>query len=347
MLYNRNNWSYEIKDDIVEIDIGKCIIDSNFSYLTDKLWDIRLLGRHNKKACLLYYFIIGRTPKKGYVIDHINQNPLDNTESNLREITYQQNSHNKRGYKNKSSNFKGVFWNKINKKWQTNITINKKSTYIGSFDKEEEAALAYDEFARKIQGEFAYLNFDKKNIERIEKKCYFNTDNTILIDFGKLIVDKKNLEKILSIYWRVNITVSIDKKWKRIHECVLLKKDKTNVIDHIDGNNLNNKIDNLRECKQKYNLCNKKAYHRTTESIYKGVYKNYNKWCCSITIDKKIIYLGTFKNQMIAAKIYDVFAKYYYKEYARLNFPNDETINITPEEYLNNKTISSNYRNIV
>ena len=42
-----------------------------------------------------------------------------------------------------SSNFKGVYWDKVRGKWRSRIRINKKNKYLGSFHSEEEAAEAY------------------------------------------------------------------------------------------------------------------------------------------------------------------------------------------------------------
>lgn len=45
---------------------------------------------------------------------------------------------------NSSSRFFGVYYNKKRKKWVTQITINKKTIFLGYFKKEEDAAKTYD-----------------------------------------------------------------------------------------------------------------------------------------------------------------------------------------------------------
>ena len=94
-------------------------------------------------------------------IDHINGNPLDNRKENLRLVTPQQNTMNKRSYKNSTSKYKGVYWDKKYNKWRTRITIDNKKKHIGYYQDEREAALAYDKEAKKLFGEYAHLNFPK------------------------------------------------------------------------------------------------------------------------------------------------------------------------------------------
>jgi hypothetical protein len=96
----------------------------------------------------------------GMIVDHINHNGLDNRKSNLRIVTREQNLWNSR--KNIScgtSKYKGVTYFKRDNRWRAYITYKKKRTFIGSFLDEDTAAKAYDEKAKQLFGEFAYLNF--------------------------------------------------------------------------------------------------------------------------------------------------------------------------------------------
>ncbi len=97
----------------------------------------------------------------GLVVDHIDGNSLNNRKTNLRICTQAQNIHNSRPRRNRSSKYKGVFWNKVNKKWSVSIRKGDKRIYLGGFDDEIEAALAYDRKAEELFGEFAYLNMPK------------------------------------------------------------------------------------------------------------------------------------------------------------------------------------------
>ena len=83
-----------------------------------------------------------------------NGNALDNRRANLRSCTHQDNVQNRRPWKQKSSRHLGVHWRKDAKKWTAAI----KGRHLGYFDKEEDAALAYNEAARNEYGPFARSN---------------------------------------------------------------------------------------------------------------------------------------------------------------------------------------------
>ena len=98
--------------------------------------------------------------KRGFVIDHINGNKLDNRISNLRFATRGQNAQNakNRVKKTGTSLFRGVVWRQPRQKWEAYITYEKKRYGLGGYKEEAEAALAYNEYAIKFYGEHAMLN---------------------------------------------------------------------------------------------------------------------------------------------------------------------------------------------
>jgi len=90
--------------------------------------------------------------------DHINGNKLDNRKSNLRKATRSQNMANRKPNSKGTSEYKGVYKNKSHT-WTASIWKDNHKTHIGSFMSEEDAAKAYDFYAKAYFGEFAKFNF--------------------------------------------------------------------------------------------------------------------------------------------------------------------------------------------
>lgn len=80
---------------------------------------------------------------------------------------------------------------------------------------------------------------------------------------------------------------------------------KSEIIDHINMNKLDNRKCNLRIADKKINSINRRLQPNNT-TRYKGVYydRRYNTWNCRVTVDGKTIHLGTYntKNEAIAAR---------------------------------------------
>lgn len=126
----------------------------------------------NRRVYFMHCQIMGVIHGDKRNIDHIDGNGLNNQRSNLRFCTQQENTRNRRGKRGCSSRFKGVLLYRSNhwppkgiKKWRAVIETgpSRKQISLGIFDREEEAARAYDAAAKKFFGEFARLNFPDKD----------------------------------------------------------------------------------------------------------------------------------------------------------------------------------------
>lgn len=93
------------------------------------------------------------------------------------------------------------------------------------------------------------------------------------------------------------------------------------LIDHIDLNPANNKVENLRKATNSTNQANTLKKTNLT-SKYKGVSwsKQSKKWKAGIYINKKQKHLGFFDKEEDAGKAYDYAARQVFGQYAKLNF---------------------------
>jgi len=88
------------------------------------------------------------------IIDHVNGVKDDNSISNLRSCTQQQNTFNRGARKDNTSGFKGVSFNKMAKKFHARIVINGKNKHLGLFNTAKEASEVYEAKAKELFGEY-------------------------------------------------------------------------------------------------------------------------------------------------------------------------------------------------
>jgi len=94
-------------------------------------------------------------PKQGFIVDHIDGNPLNNQRGNLRVCTQAENACNRKTYKNNKSSVKGIYWMPRQNAWAARITKSGKRLFLGYYKKLEDAAKAYKNAADNLHGEFA------------------------------------------------------------------------------------------------------------------------------------------------------------------------------------------------
>ena len=88
---------------------------------------------------------------RSIVIDHINNDRLDNRRSNLRAVSYSFNNRNRGKRDGCSSKYVGV--SRKGERWQAGISINGKRKALGTFDREEDAAKRYREVYESLEAD--------------------------------------------------------------------------------------------------------------------------------------------------------------------------------------------------
>lgn len=116
---------------------------------------VRLMDDSKK----LHQLLMGEAPE-GHVIDHINGDGLDNRRENLRFCTHGENHANESKRQGGSSVFKGVGYDASREKWSAKLMVNGQTRNLGRFDREVDAARAYDDAALAVFGKHARLNTD-------------------------------------------------------------------------------------------------------------------------------------------------------------------------------------------
>jgi hypothetical protein len=115
---------------------------------------IYALAHIHGRIVLMHRFLL--RPRRGYQVDHIDGNGLNNCRNNLRECTTGQNVAN-RGPRGGASRFVGVY--RRGDRWRAGIGYRGRWYALGTYDDEVEAAKARDRKAVELHGVYAHLNF--------------------------------------------------------------------------------------------------------------------------------------------------------------------------------------------
>jgi hypothetical protein len=134
--------------------------DADFDWLSKAKWYAQRTAPGVFYAARGHGILMHREILPGAVeVDHVNQDKLDNRRENLRTADSHRNKANIRRRKDSVSGFKGVSWDPNLKAWRADITSFGRHRYLGKFKVALDAAVVYDEAARKEFGEFACVNF--------------------------------------------------------------------------------------------------------------------------------------------------------------------------------------------
>ncbi len=132
---------------------------ADFEWLNQWTWYLQggyAVRREKRKYVFMHRQIM--QPPEGMVVDHRNNNKLDNTRVNLRVCTQQENACNSSKNRGTSSRFRGVSFCESHRKYRAEISYKGERFPCGYFAGEIEAARARDYKAVELLGEEARLN---------------------------------------------------------------------------------------------------------------------------------------------------------------------------------------------
>lgn len=265
---------------------------------------------------------------------------------NIDLISILEKALNKMNRLNKSGYYGVSYWPGKNNSYQAHIRHpkTKKSYYLGSFRTAMEASIYRENYIKKnkIQGariykdikwfcEKAKINF--KDIRRkispikINKKKYF-----IKTKKGKIICDK-DVYKYLK---DKRITIYTDNyPFVYLHHLPFHKREfkKGLLVDHIDRNRVNFQKSNLRLVTYTENNRNKRVSNRHG---FQGIRKiKYGSFTARFRLNKKMLYIGSFKSKIEAAKCYDILNLIFHPDFEAFNFPPKTYKKLNFKKYLN------------
>lgn len=149
---------------------------------------------------------------------------------------------------------------------------------------------------------------------------------TIPLNDGSLaLVDARHMSVLKCYAWMIHrdgyAYGKVNEKNVYLHRLIYELEFGTHgdLVDHINGNRLDNRVANLRKATHKENRRNTKKVRGTSKYI--GVYynKKRNKWCASIQHEGKNRHIGYYDVELDAARAYNEKAREFYGDYAKLN----------------------------
>lgn len=276
--------------------------------------------------------MIGRELKKGEYVDHINNNPLDNRRSNLRIVTNRQNAWNSRSWLGEIK-YRGVSFHRKTNSFRARIHIDGQEMHLGLYDTAEEAYEVYCQVAKEHFGDLAKLEYSEASTDnRLNRHEIIATTQLSFFDGIQIRLSKNGkyneYKAIIDIVdgdlaqsnWCVTGVKKSNKpkyairkaepKNELMHRVIMERilgrsLQDGECVDHINGDGLDNRRENLRLASILQNNWNMRKSTRNT-SGYKGVSydKTRNKYRATIAVNGKTKDLGRFDTAEAAFDAY-------------------------------------------
>ena len=270
--------------------------------------------------------------KKGEIVDHINGHGLNNTRNNLRIVTARENAINQKLRINNTSGKMGVTFDKERNNWRVRIHIEGKRITIGRFDNFQDAVAA-----RKAAEDEYYGEFARRTEPVIEEYVAPPEKRDIslllwyLIGYGEVyivpltqnqysIIDLESYHKIADVCWAFGSGGYAIGYVDGAH--ILMQRHLTNpsegqVVDHINGDKIDNRISNLRCVTPQQNSWNSRAKNYAI-SERKGVHMtNSGSFEVRLRINGKPTYIGRYPTLEEAIEVRNAAYRKYHGDFAR------------------------------
>ena len=156
-----------------------------------------------------------------------------------------------------------------------------------------------------------------------------HNDPRLLVSIeDKYLLEGKPWNIVLNKYGTSYAFKEINKVRWRMHR-LIMRPSPGQIVDHINGDGLDNRRENLRLCNNTQNMQNARK-KKGTISRYKGVRfcrrVKEKQWRAGITVHGKNIYLGYYLTQEGAALAYNLAAEKHFGEFAKLNDVNPQSL---------------------
>lgn len=139
------------------------------------------------------------------------------------------------------------------------------------------------------------------------------------------VINSDDLELVMGFKWHItNLGYARTDFWKPQRGYIFMHRlimpcPQGLQVDHINGDRLDNRRENLRICTQAQNVAARLKTKNQTHSKYKGIKRIRTKWSAVLRHRDKDIYLGMYDNELSAAKAYDAKALEIHGEFAKTN----------------------------
>lgn len=209
--------------------------------------------------------------------------------------------------------------------------------FLGFFDSEDDAALAYNQKALELTGGDTKLNIVESICSKPSKDGEGGVREIPLTKGMVALVNTERYDELNKISWRAGKNGRTYYARGRITQSdgTIIRVEMHRIIlsqmigrpladheytDHVNGNGLDNRDENLRLSTFIQNMQNKRP-ELNKKSKYKGVawHEKAGKWRAYITCNKKVIFLGFYAIEEQAARAYNKKALELFGEFAWLN----------------------------